>query len=165
MLAHSTLFLVLFHFFHFTLAVPNPANGVFPRDPTAPAKGADLAMIAREIVPRDKTNIHDSSVDCTPVGSYPLFNDILDASTIGLGNGDNSADHSDPGCTAAFSSGSAVFDVCGQYEGTWFEVADAALKITFECDGDPDYENDENIRSGGTMTGSNGSWQIRVRGP
>ena len=104
MLGHTALFLILIHFFHPTLAVPNPANGVFLRDPgatvdlllrvneiagpTAPTNMTELSTIRSEILSlyesaaADAVVLQDDSKEkdkCETTEGSPDFPDILAA--------------------------------------------------------------------------------------
>lgn len=158
MLAHGIFFLAFIHFFQFTLAVPNPANGVSPRDPIAPTTGAGLATIPRDVIPRADSVTFGGTLICEVTSGSPLFTDIEAACLDGWNTGSLRADHSGSGCNFILSHGQAEFGVCGDFEGTRDTVATYAQIINYQCQGSPD----GSVRSGGRWVGPNGNWDIRV---
>ena len=107
MLGRRTLFLMLFHFFHLTLSVPNPAN-LLPREK-----------------PPGSTECYDPSAQTAMIPDVAACIEIAKSSEVFA--------YSDTGCRSIATLNTAEIGICGAFEKSGEEVYSRMIQIEFGC--------------------------------
>lgn len=91
MLGHNGLFLALIHFFHLALAVPNPANEVFSRDPAATVGPfPTINKIANLTTPANTTELAITSTAVSSLAESTTTNNVAPQGVRSINCGKNS---------------------------------------------------------------------------